>query len=95
MTGAELDADTCVPRFRRGVKLRFDQARGNFVLLAPEKAFVPDDIAAQILQQIDGQRSLGAIAADLAKKFGAPLDLVTRDIIATLTNLADRGAIDL
>ena len=87
--------ETSTPRYRRGVKLRFDAARGQFVLLAPEKAFVPDAIAAEILQLIDGTRSLGEIATILAEKFDAPLDVVTRDIASILTDLANRGAIDL
>lgn len=95
MTGSTIDPTMAVPRFRRGVKLRFDQTRGNFVLLAPEKAFVPDTIAAEILQLVDGERTLAAIAALLTEKFSAPLGVVTTDIIAILTDLAGRGAVDL
>ncbi|MBX9884999.1 MAG: pyrroloquinoline quinone biosynthesis peptide chaperone PqqD [Novosphingobium sp.] len=95
MTDAAIDPAAAVPRFRRGVKLRFDQARGHFVLLAPERAFVPDAIAAEILQLVDGERTLAVIAALLAEKFAAPLEVVTGDIIAVLTELAGRGAIAL
>jgi len=95
MTGSTIDPAVVIPRFRRGVKLRFDQTRGNFVLLAPEKAFVPDAIAAEILQLVDGQRTLADIAALLAEKFSAPLGVITTDIIAILTDLAGRGAVDL
>ncbi len=95
MTDGTIDPTVTVPRFRRGVKLRFDQTRGNFVLLAPERAFVPDAIAAEILQLVDGQRTLTGIAALLAEKFSAPLEVITSDIIAVLTELAGRGAIDL
>jgi pyrroloquinoline quinone biosynthesis protein D len=95
MTGTAVDPDTAVPRFRRGVKLRFDQTRGNFVLLAPEKAFVPDAIAAEILQLVDGQRSVTTIATLLAEKFSAPIDVVANDSLSILTDLAGRGAVDL
>lgn len=95
MTNKTIDPTVAVPRFRRGVKLRFDQTRGHFVLLAPERAFVPDAIAAEILQLVNGERTLAVIAALLAEKFSAPLQVITDDIIAVLTELAGRGAIDL
>lgn len=84
-----------VPRFRRGVKLRFDKTRDSFVLLAPEKAFVPDPIAAEILQLVDGTRSIAAIAAVLAEKFSAPVEVIASDVRTILTGLADRGAVEL
>ncbi len=94
MTATDIDPEILVPRYRRGVKLRFDEVRGTFVLLAPEKVFVPDEIAAEILQLIDGERKLTTIAAQLAEKFGAPIDVVTKDILIILTDLAARGAIE-
>lgn len=84
-----------VPKFRRGVKLRFDEARGQWVLLAPEKAFVPDPIAAEILQLVDGRRSIAAMAADLAGRFDAPLATVEADTAMILADLAQRGAVEL
>ena len=58
--GAQVDTAS-VPRFRRGIKLRQDAARGGWVLLAPEKAFMLDAIAAEILQLVDGERAIEAI----------------------------------
>lgn len=95
MTSAGIDPKSAVPRYRRGVKLRFDQTRGGFVLLAPEKVFVPDEIAAEILQLIDGERTVAIIAALLAEKFTAPIAVVTQDILVVLADLASRGAIEL
>lgn len=88
-------AQDAVPRFRRGVKLRFDEARGHWVLLAPEKAFVPDPIAAEILQLIDGQRSIAQMAENLASRFDAPLATVQADTTTILSDLAARGALEL
>jgi pyrroloquinoline quinone biosynthesis protein D len=45
-----------VPSFRRGVKFRFDAVREAWVLLAPEKLFMPDEIAVEILKLVDGAR---------------------------------------
>ena len=83
------------PRFRRGVKLRFDKVRDAWVLLAPEKLFVPDEIAIEILKLIDGFRSIDAIADDLAARFNAPRDVIIADVRAVLDDLSVRGAIQL
>jgi pyrroloquinoline quinone biosynthesis protein D len=84
-----------IPRFRRGVKFRFDAVRQCWVLLAPEKLFMPDEIAVEILKLVDGERSLDAIVDDLAARFDAPRDLIATDVAAALQDLAVRGAVQL
>lgn len=86
---------TAIPAFRRGVRFRFDDVRGAWVLLAPEKLFLPDEIAVEILKLVDGERSIDAIAADLAARFDAPLAEIAADVIATLEDLSARGAVRL
>jgi len=88
-------SDDSVPQFRRGVKFRFDAVRQAWVLLAPEKLFMPDEIAVEILKLVDGERSIGAIADDLAARFDAPRDLIAGDVLATLGDLSARGAVQL
>ena len=88
-------SDAAVPTLGRGVKFRFDEVRQNWVLLAPERLFVPDEQAVEILKLIDGARSLGTIIDDLARRFGAPRDLIARDVATMLGDLADKGAIRL
>lgn len=82
-----------VPRLPRGVKLRFDEQRKRWTLLAPERVFVPDEIAAEILQLCDGVATVAAIADALAAKFGAPRDEVARDVTEMLQGLADKGVV--
>ncbi|WP_404713064.1 pyrroloquinoline quinone biosynthesis peptide chaperone PqqD [Sphingomonas sp. MMS24-J13] len=84
-----------VPRFKRGVKFRFDAVREAWVLLAPEKLFMPDEIAVEILKLVDGVRSLDAIIDDLAARFDAPRDLIATDVGAVLQDLSARGAVAL
>lgn len=84
-----------VPAFRRGVKFRFDAVREAWVLLAPEKLFMPDEIAVEILKLIDGARSIDGIVDDLAARFDAPREEIAGDVIATLEDLATRGAVQL
>lgn len=84
-----------VPKFRRGVKFRFDNVRSTWVLLAPEKLFMPDEIAAEILKLVDGERSIRSISGELADRFGAPPDVVLADVTTVLQNLSARGALEL
>lgn len=83
-----------VPRFRRGVRLRFDETRACWILLAPERAFMPDEIGAEILQLVDGTRTVREIAQTLARRFAAPLDVVLADVSTVLADLAARGAME-
>lgn len=86
---------SAIPAFRRGVKFRFDAVRGAWVLLAPERLFMPDEIAVEILKLVDGERSIDAIADDLAARFNAPRDVIAADVTAVLEDLAARGAVQL
>jgi pyrroloquinoline quinone biosynthesis protein D len=82
-----------VPRFPRGVRLREDAARGRWVVLAPERAFVPDDVALEVLKLVDGARSVGTIAETLAARFDAPREVIEADIAEMLRDLAERGVV--
>jgi pyrroloquinoline quinone biosynthesis protein D len=71
--------------------LRFDDTRKRWVLLVPERVLAPDDIAVEILQLCDGQRSVADIAAQLAEKYTAPVEEIGGDVIAMLQDLANSG----
>lgn len=49
-----------------------------------------NDTGRKIWDQIDGTRTLGDIAADLAQEYTAPVDEITRDVIGIVTELASR-----
>jgi pyrroloquinoline quinone biosynthesis protein D len=85
-----LDASS-VPVLPRHVKLRFDKTRDRWVILAPERVLVPDDIAVEVLQLCDGVRPLTVIVDSLAEKFTAPPDLILTDCLALLQDLANKG----
>lgn len=92
MSAVRIDAAS-VPRLPRGVRLRFDEERRRWTLLAPERVFVPDEIAAEILRLCDGVATVAAIADALAAKFGAPREEVARDVTEMLQGLADKGVV--
>ena len=60
------------PHLPRGVRLKRDEARGRWTLLAPERIFEIDDTAATVLELCDGERDLAAIVAELAARYTAP-----------------------
>jgi pyrroloquinoline quinone biosynthesis protein D len=93
MSEAVRIAADSVPRLPRHAKLRFDEARKRWTLLAPERVFVPDEIAVEILRRCDGVATVDAIVDALAAKFGAPRDEVARDVLEMLQDLADKGVI--
>lgn len=90
-----LPSEAAVPRFPRGVRLRFDESRQAWVVLAPERLFLPDEHAVEILKLVDGSRSLAAIIDDLAGRFAAPRDEIGGDVALMLQELADKGVLDL
>ncbi len=86
---------SAIPAFNRGFRLRRDEIRGAWVVLAPERLFLLDDPAAEILQLVDGHRSVADIAATLSEKYLAPLPQIAGDVDAMLQDLVAKGAIHL
>jgi pyrroloquinoline quinone biosynthesis protein D len=87
--------DGSVPALARGVRLRFDQARDAWVLLAPERVLMPDDISVEILKRCDGRASVSAIVEELARTFEADAAQVAGDVRGFLQDLADKGMLTL
>jgi pyrroloquinoline quinone biosynthesis protein D len=79
------------PVFPRHVRLRFDKVRDRWVILAPERVLVPDDISVEVLQLCDGVRAIQDVVAVLAAKFAADPDLILADCLTLLQDLADKG----
>jgi pyrroloquinoline quinone biosynthesis protein D len=80
-----------VPSLPRHVKFRFDETRKQWVLLAPERLLLPDEIAVEILQRVDGQRSIAEITDSLAATFEAPREEILSDVLGMLRDLAEKG----
>jgi pyrroloquinoline quinone biosynthesis protein D len=79
------------PILPRHAKLKFDETRQVWVLLAPERVLAPDEIAVEVLQLCDGIRSVTEMADQLAVKYAAPREAIATDVIAMLQDLADKG----
>lgn len=80
-------------RLARGMRLREDTARDRWVVMGPERLFVPDEIALEILRLLDGSRSVDAVIDDLAARYDAPREAIGKDVLALLRDLAGRGVV--
>ena len=89
------EAEAMVPRFCRGFRLRRDEVRGTWVVLAPERVFVLDGPGSEALRLVDGARSIGAIIDALADRFAAPRATIAADVTIMLQDFAAKGAIQL
>jgi pyrroloquinoline quinone biosynthesis protein D len=83
------------PRLPRGVRLTHSEAQGGWVLLAPERIFKADAIAAEILKRCTGEATLSAIVDDLAKTFNAPRERIHADVNKLLVGLAEKKLLEL
>jgi pyrroloquinoline quinone biosynthesis protein D len=84
-------SETSRPVLPRHAKLKFDQTRQVWVILAPERVLAPDEIAVEVLQICDGVRNVGEIADLLAQKYAAEREAILSDVIVMLQDLADKG----
>jgi pyrroloquinoline quinone biosynthesis protein D len=79
------------PLLPRHAKLKFDETRQVWVILAPERVLAPDEIAVEVLQLCNGIRSVEAMIDQLAEKYAADRAAIAIDVIAMLQDLADKG----
>ena len=78
------------PHLPRGVRLRHDEARGQWVLLAPERVLKLDPIAVEVVKSCTGEATLAAIIDDLASRFAMDRDRIAQDVTRMLADLLDK-----
>ena len=79
-----------VPRIWRLARLDYDPARQRPVLLYPEGAVLLNDTGREILELVDGTRTVAEIAALLGERYQTD---VTADVTDYLSHLAERELI--
>jgi pyrroloquinoline quinone biosynthesis protein D len=79
-----------VLHFASHAKFRFDEVRHAWIVLAPERLFLPDEQAAEILQLIDGERPVDGVIDELVRRYDAPRDVVAGDVVKMLQDLVDK-----
>jgi pyrroloquinoline quinone biosynthesis protein E len=82
------------PRLSRKARVQPDPRDGRPVLLSPERGLRLGDTAAAIVALCDGTRDVDAIVAELATRYGAPRDVIARDVDALLADLHARGLLE-
>src|SRR5204862_6540055 len=75
-------SETSRPVLPRHAKLKFDETRQVWVILAPERVLAPDEIAVEVLKLCDGVRSVADLIDQLAVKYAAPRDAISTDVVA-------------
>ena len=79
-----------VPRIWRLARLDYDPARQRPVLLYPEGAVLLNDTGREILELVDGTRTVSEIAGLLGARYQTD---VTADVTDYLSHLAERELI--
>jgi pyrroloquinoline quinone biosynthesis protein D len=92
---AETIAPDARPLLPRGVRLVHNEAQGGWVLLAPERIFKADAIAAEVIKRCTGEATFAAIVDDLAKTFAAPRERILADVTTLLRGLVDKRLMQL
>ena len=95
MAENDVISEDAKPRLPRGVRLTHNEAQGGWVLLAPERIFKADAVAAEILKRCTGEATLAAIVDDLAAAFNAPRERILADVSKLLRGLAEKKLLEL
>ncbi len=79
-----------IPRIAPGCRLH----PTDEVLLIPEGALQLSGPSREILQLLDGQRSVRAVVEELLRQYpGAPAEEVRGDVLSLLDRMAERGVV--
>lgn len=75
----------------RGIRLKHDAERDAWILQAPERVVVLDEIAHAVIGEIvDSDGSLGGVIDRLSQAFDAPRDEIAVDVIEMLQGFVDK-----
>ena len=84
------------PALRAHMRLRFDRTRETWAIQAPERVFLLDPVAHDIVSRCDGAATITAIIDDLSRLFGeAQRDAIAADVTALIQDFADKGVLVL
>ena len=87
--------DDTVPKLPHGVRFREDKARGQYILVGPERIFNADGVATEILKRVDGKTDIAGIVRQLAEVFTAEEAVIRPDVESFLIDLRDRQMVSL
>jgi pyrroloquinoline quinone biosynthesis protein D len=91
---AAISADS-KPHLPRGMHLKHDSTRDEWLLMAPERVLKLNGVAVEILKRCDGNATLDEIVDQLAATFAADRARIDTDVRALLAELAAKRMVDL
>jgi len=94
MTVAALDL-AAKPRLAPGVRLKYDDARECWVVLAPERVLMPDETALEVLQRLDGQKTIDDLVNELVTAYEADRGEILADVTELLNGLLEKRVLAL
>lgn len=75
----------------RGIRLKRDTGRDAWVLMAPERVIVLDEIGYEVINEIvDSDGALSGVIDRLSRRFDAPRDEIAGDVIEMLQSFVDK-----
>lgn len=75
----------------RGIRLKRDTGRDAWVLVAPERVIVLDEIGYEVINEIvDSDGALSGVIDRLSRRFDAPRDEIAGDVIEMLQSFVDK-----
>ena len=83
------------PRLPRGVRLTHSEAQGGWVLLAPERVFKADAIAAEIVKRCTGEATFARDRRRSCEDLCGAAREILADVSALLRGLADKRLLEL
>jgi pyrroloquinoline quinone biosynthesis protein D len=96
MTERVIVDNASVPRLAAHMRLRHDKARDTWTIQAPERSFMLDPIAHQIVSRCDGTANVEGIVDSLCAAFpDAPRDLITPDVMKLIQDFVDKSVMTL
>ena len=88
-------SDESRPRLAAHRRLKFDELRKSWIIHAPERVFLLDEIAYAIISRCDGEKSLAGIIDELCAAFDAPRVVVAGDVKKLLEEFTGKGVMEL
>lgn len=84
------------PRLGAHMRLKFDAARASHTIQAPERVFLLDETAHDIVSRCDGTASIARIVDELCRLYGdAPREEIEQDVLMVVQEFLDKGVMVL
>ena len=89
-TRVEVD-ETMSLEVGRGIRLKHDDRRNVWTLMAPERVILLDEIAHEVINElVNSDGGIAGVIDRMSERFAAPRDEIAADVIEMLQALVDK-----